>query len=37
MTEALINAVADTLAEMRAKALFHGLGDTVAEVEAETL
>ena len=37
MTEALIDAVGDTLAEVKAKALLHGLGDTVAEAEAETL
>ena len=37
MTEALIHAVAETLAEVKAEALLHGLGDTVAEAEAETL
>ena len=35
--EALIEAVTDTLAEVKAKALLNALGDTVAEVEAETL
>ena len=37
MTAALIDAVADTLAEVKAEALLHGPGDTVVEVEAETL
>ena len=37
MTEALIGAVADTLAEVKAEALLHGLGDTVAETDTETL
>ena len=37
MTEALIDAVADTLAEVKAKALLHGVGDTVAESDTETL
>ena len=37
MTEALIDAVADTLAEVKAEALLHGLGDTVAEADTETL
>ena len=37
MTEALIDAVADTLAEVTAEALLHGLGDTVAEADTETL
>ena len=34
MIEALIDAVADTLAEVKAEAVLHGLGDTVAEVQA---
>ena len=37
MTEAPIDAVADTLAEVKAEALLHGLGDTVAEADTETL
>ena len=36
MTEALIDAVADTLAEVKAEALLHGLRDTVAESDTET-
>ena len=34
MIEALIDAVADTLAEVKAEALLNAVGDTVAEVEA---
>lgn len=37
MTEALIDAVADTLAEVNAEALLHGLRDTVGEADTETL
>lgn len=37
MTEALIDAGADTLAELKAEALLHGLGETVAEADTETL
>ena len=37
MTEELIDAVADTLAEVKGEALLHGLGDTVAEADTETL
>ena len=37
MTEALIDAVAGTLAEVNAEALLHGLRDTVAEADTETL
>ena len=34
MIEALIDAVADTLAEVKAEALLNAVGATVAEVEA---
>ena len=34
MIEALIEAVADTLAEVKAEALLNSVGGTVAEVEA---
>ena len=34
MIEALIDAVADTLAEVKAEALLNAVGGTVAEVEA---
>ena len=37
MIETLIDAVADTLAEIKAEALLNALFGTVAEVEAETL
>ena len=37
MTEVLINAVVDTLAEVKAEPPLHALGDTVPQVEAETL
>ena len=37
MMVVIIDAVADTLAEVKAEALLHGLGDTVAEAESETL
>ena len=37
MTEALNDAVAYTLAEVKAEALLNGLGDTVAEADTETL
>ena len=34
MMVVIINAVADTLAEVKAEALLNAVGDTVAEVEA---
>ena len=34
MIVVIINAVADTLAEVKAEALLNAVGDTVAEVEA---
>ena len=34
MIEALIDAVADTLAEVKAEALLNAVGGTIAEVEA---
>ena len=34
MIEALIDAVADTVAEVKAEALLNAVGGTVAEVEA---